>query len=702
MKMKRTALFLSLYYLLVSLQLQSQQLLDADQYEDIDSDYLEDVVKQINEDEVSFQQIDYYEHLFPEDLGRNIKKLNINKAEKSAFIKLGILDTFQINSILEYRKHSGPFVALFELQVLDGFSVEDLQRVLPYLTVGNDLDAYHGSLDERLLKGKNEWTLAWNRYLEKAEGYRAETSEVMKFEGSPDRILMKYKHYQSKHVRFGMTAEKDAGESFFSQSNKHGFDFISAHLHIANLTPRIKTLVLGDFVVSMGQGLIMHAGYGGNKSAMVNQIKKTGPPLKSSTSTNESVFLRGGGALITIRENVNFLLFYSQKKEDANVLDSLSEGRSAHIVFTSLLQSGLHRNRREIDKENQINWKTIGSGIHFQRKRLKFEVNALFEHLNPGWQRDEKPYNQFFFQGKNNHILGIGYSYIHQNFHFFGEAARSKSGGISALNGLFIGLDQSLEMVVLQRYLSPNYHSLQSNIFSETNQGNNERGFYMGIIFTPTSKWRWASYFDHYRHPWLRFQTDSPSRGFDIRSRLTYTLRKKLTFYAEYRYEKKEVNMANEGQKTKPLGWKELTQLRLHFAQQLFPPFEWRSRIQFGYQKKGGSSIKGIQIQQDILFKPKTIPLSFTARYAVFDTEGYDIRFYSYENGLLHQFAIPPYFDVGSRFYVNIRYKGIRNTTLEARIARFQYLNLEEIGTGVNSIAGSKRTEVAFQLTIKH
>ncbi|MEL6142807.1 MAG: hypothetical protein AAFU67_14450, partial [Bacteroidota bacterium] len=55
----------------------------------------------------------------------------------------------------------------------------------------------------------------------------------------------------------------------------------------------------------------------------------------------------------------------------------------------------------------------------------------------------------------------------------------------------------------------------------------------------------------------------------------------------------------------------------------------------------------------------------------------------------------------GSRAYLNLRYKGIRNVTLEARIAQLFFSNREEIGSGLQEISGSRRTEVGAQVKFK-
>jgi hypothetical protein len=102
-----------------------------------------------------------------------------------------------------------------------------------------------------------------------------------------------------------------------------------------------------------------------------------------------------------------------------------------------------------------------------------------------------------------------------------------------------------------------------------------------------------------------------------------------------------------------------------------------------------------------VLYKPRRFPLSFTTRFSLFDTDGFQSRFYSFENNLLYTFSIPAYYNRGTRFYLNLRYKGIRNLTLEGRIAQTFWKNQGTFGTGNEQIQGQTRTQVSAQIKYK-
>jgi hypothetical protein len=103
-------------------------------------------------------------------------------------------------------------------------------------------------------------------------------------------------------------------------------------------------------------------------------------------------------------------------------------------------------------------------------------------------------------------------------------------------------------------------------------------------------------------------------------------------------------------------------------------------------------------VYQDVIYKPASSPWTFSARVTLFDTDDYESRIYTYENDLIYYYAIPAFSDQGSRFYINVRYKGIRNLTAEIKFAQTRWLDITSIGSGNDQIEGNKRTEIRGQV----
>ncbi|PHN01424.1 ComEA family DNA-binding protein [Flavilitoribacter nigricans] len=638
-----------------------------------------------------------------ENLDRYLERpLNLNEAGEAELQDLRLLSDVQILNFLRYRELAGELVSIYELQAVPGLDLATIQAILPYVSIGGDTDDYQESLSDMLREGKNELYLRWSRFLEPQRGYRplAEGESGSRYEGDPNQLYLRFKHSYSNRLSYGFTAEKDRGEAFFRASNKKGFDFYSAHFYLRDYNRTLKALALGDYTISLGQGLILFSGFGAGKSVLATSVKRGGRVVRPYTSVNEANFMRGAAVSLQFGERWSLTAFGSYRGRDGNLspADTLDVDQPV-LSFTSLDMDGLHRTPGEIEDRNALYQLSYGGSLKYQFGKGHLAFNALADHLDKPLIRREQPYNRYYFAGDHVANASLDYAYRWRNFHFFGETAIGNNGVMATVNSVLAGLDPKLDIALVHRHFPRDYVALNANPFAETTGARNEAGMYFGIILRPAGGWQISGYYDLWRHPWLRFNTDAPSGGYEYRFRIRHFKKRTYEAYLEVRDEVKGRNVSLFDTKTDWPVPSRVFQARLHLAYQLHKSLEWRSRIDIGFADNEINELQqGFAIYQDLLFRPIGFPLSFTTRFALFDTDGYAIRFYSYENNLLYSFSIPAYYNRGSRFYLNLRYKGIRKLTLEARIAQTYWWDQENIGSGLEQTDGPVRTQVAAQL----
>ena len=110
---------------------------------------------------------------------------------------------------------------------------------------------------------------------------------------------------------------------------------------------------------------------------------------------------------------------------------------------------------------------------------------------------------------------------------------------------------------------------------------------------------------------------------------------------------------------------------------------------------------KGFVIYQDLIFKPKKIPLKIQTRLAFFDTDNYDTRIYAFENDVLYAFSVLPYYGQGLRYYFNVSYKINRNFSLWLRFSQTYFTDRSVISSGLNEIDAATRSEIKVQIRAK-
>jgi hypothetical protein len=653
---------------------------------------IEDILQTTTENETAdLDQNTLFEQL------ENYRKhpLDLNQAGREELEELQILSDLQITRFLTYRRTYGELLSLYELQAVPGFDLITIRQVLPFVKVGSDLDDFQESLGKMLVAGDNRLFLRWTYNLEPLDG-SINPDPDRQFLGDPSRYYLRYRHTFENRLYYGITAEKDPGEAFFGPNNPAGFDYYSAHFYLRNYRNWLPDLALGDYRISLGLGLIAYSGFGYGKSADPMRILRPTRPLAPYTSVSEFAFFRGAAARIKPIDQLECTFFFSRKNLDARIPDDST------ATVSSIPISGFHRvpsesilqdNAREVSLGGVVKWKAPFGHIGY---------NVIHSTIEPGLETPFRLYNQFYFRGTEIWNMSVDYDWTWKGLHGFGEIARDHQGALATTHGLLAAIHPQLDMALLYRNFAGNFQTLYGNAFSESFGTRNENGIYAGMTWRPQKGWLINAYYDIYQHPWLRFRTDAPSRGHDWLVRFERFKKRAWRVYLQLRSETKEINAIDDPDnpvKNDYLRPVRLFSTRLHFAYQVNPYIELRTRIGWNdYAGEDGSQSKGWMAYQDVIFQPKDLPLSFTTRFALFETDDFNSRFYNFENDLLYVFSIPAYYDRGSRFYFNLRWRVMPGLVVEGRYARLFLPRQETIGAGPYQVAGSTRSEVKAQV----
>jgi len=662
------------------------------------SNYLESAIEQA-ESVSGFDLTDAFDYL-----ERYVKRpLNINDATESQFSQFHFLTALQVASILKYRDLTGRFMDVLELQSVPDIDMATAKMLSRYVTTGSADKAWNGTVSELFNQGSHSLVLRWQRDIEQKKGYLAdEKSGAASYAGRPNGYFFRYRYTGSKYLSLGLTGEHDPGEPFFTKNNKAGFDFYSGFIELRDIHPFVKNIIIGDFYIRMGQGLIHTGGFSPGKSALVMNIKKWGPGLKPYGSVNESDFFRGLAATFIPSGDIRLAGFISYRKVDGNVLlppdnDSVDREQS---YFSSLQTSGLHRTEAEISDKNAVSQLTYGGTLSFGKKALHLQVNALGyrfdKYLNPEWQL----YNQYYFRGNHQENASVEYSYYYRNFYLFGEGGWSSNHTFAFINGLMVSVDKRIDLSFLYRYFPKDFRTIQSNPFAVQSKAVNENGLYAGITCKLHSSVQLSGYIDLWRHPWLKFGVDAPSSGSDYFVRLDYTIKRKLNAYLQFRYLRRGEDIQYNPYLSEARPSNKI-QVKIQLNYKVHRDLECRTRLERVYVKGTASTVSnGMLLFQDFIYKPWESPLMFALRFCVFDTDDYDTRLYAFENDVLNSYSIPQFSGRGTRSYIAVRYKINKHITLETKYGITRYDGITSIGTGNETINGNTASEIKLQTKI--
>ena len=509
---------------------------------------------------------------------------------------------------------------------------------------------------------------------------------------------MRYKWQSGNYLKFGIIAEKDAGETIVWNQKTKIADHVSIYGQLKKWR-RINNLIIGDYAVSFGQGLIIHNGFGAGKSTMVMNIKKNGEVFRPYTSINENLYFRGIATSFKVAHNFELHMLYSSKAIDSVL--SNDNGDSTHFEISSFPVTGYHRTEGEIKYKANARQKNYGFCLSYQYKNFKCSLY----HLNYGFSHSiahgNKVYEIYKPVGSTTNNTSFDYSGRFRNIFFFGESALSKNGAQAHLFGLLLSLDRKMDVSLLYRNYDKKYQCLNCNAFGESSKSQAEQGLYFGLELRPHFQWKIAAYADFFDNTWLKYKVDGITAGSEYGVRLEHTIKRKFSAYLQLFIENKESNSSSAAFKTQILEGIKRIKYRLHLAHHLHKSWEIRARAEINQYRQQKSSEIGFMLYQDVIYKPMASPFSFTSRFMVFQSQGFNTRIYSYENDILYEYALPFVSGTGKRFYFNTRCQINRWATLEFRYAVTKYSDLDKISADTdNEIEGDSKSEIKVQLKL--
>jgi len=640
------------------------------------------------EEDVSYEELhETLNHLLANPVDLNI----VTREQLRAFM---FLNESEINAVLHYRGQQGRFYDVLELQAVPGWTIETIRKVLPFVTIVDPNATIGRSLLHRMIHEQNQYlVIRYERTLEDKPGYQGQSDSSQHYEGNPERYYMRYRVARRNDFSVGFTAETDPGESFrwSPPTGNYGFDFYSGHVQLIH-KGLLENLVVGDFQCQFGQGLQLGSAFGLGKTAQtITGIRRSNLGFMPYVSAGESAYLRGTAVTLRIRNPFRVHVFGSWKSIDGTV----SPGETS---ITSIQTTGLHRTARELASKWQISDRDAGMAIDIRFP--SFELGGLIhqkERSHPV-SPDPSPYNQFQFRGHGFTNVGGYINFSQGAITFFGEYAQTIGYGSAVSAGVMGNLTSKLEMAWLFRHFAVDYFSVYSNPVSENSMPQNEQGMYWGMKYSFSRRLTLHGYLDYFRFPWLRYRVYKPSDGAEGLMRLDYSPRRGVSFFIQARQETKARNKTlDQSLYRVENGTRSGIWISGDIA--VTPTLTLKSRIQGSQYELGNVVSRGMAAVQEITWKKDR--LSVTARAALFDTDDYENRQYVYEKDVWLATSLPAYEGTGIRNYVLVHFAVTRNIDFWVRWARTAYDDREEIGSGMERIAGNERNDVKFQLRIR-
>lgn len=603
----------------------------------------------------------------------------INSSDEKEISRLFFLTEFQVMVLADHVRKNGSVVTLYELALLPAFDRNTVLLMAPYI-----------SLEPSAPKGGKSYgrTLVTLTGSARFSGANNDTEGV--------RSLLKLKHEQGS-FSFGLTAENDPGEPF-TFKNAPGTDFLSGYIEYEG-NGFINRIIAGDFAVRAGEGLLLNSSrWMGSWLSSPSYMSGRSIPAPY-TSTEENRFFRGI-SLVLGSINAGAVLFASSNKIDARIL--FSEDTIATAV-SNLVSGGIHTTESQLEARNSLTETVTGLRLNAGAEKVRGGLTATATWFSLPFIPDiTVPENLHAFAGDRLLNLAADIRAGTGSVLFFAEAGlglhrpRTESPGAdppgpdtdttgsdipgpgadttgtdipgsasdmdginlrdswAATAGLRAKPSGRVTFNLLVRHFTPGYHAFHSGAFKAGSESGNETGLSASVHLEAARHLFISAAADHYRIPWPRYRSSSPSSGSRIEIKGEYSPRDNISLRLSWTSSSREYDTAAE---TGTPASVTHTRQQLGFVFDISPagPLRLTTRASASFIPTSAES--GYLLCQDVTCSFRKLPLKLWFRYALCSTGSWDSRLYAWENDLLSSFSVPALYGEMTRSFLMVSWK---------------------------------------------
>ena len=601
--------------------------------------------------------------------------LDINSATREQLEALLFLSSQQVEELMEYRDRYGAMKSLGELLMIRSLDYTQRRMLSHFVYVGEEPERGFPSLPDMAKYGHHELMATTRIPFYKRKG------DHDGYLGYPYRHWLRYQFTYGEDVKLGLVGAQDAGEPFFANRNKWGYDYYSFYLQLRNLG-RLESLCLGNYRVSMGMGLVMNSDFTLGKLAMLQNMGRAASGIRAHSSRSNTSLL-GVASTMNLGRGFHLTTFASYRPMDATL--------NKDSTVSTILTTDYHRTESEMSKKHNLNVMKTGGSLRYVKHGIHLGLNALYVHLD----KPLKPNTSILYrrhdpQGHDFFNASLDYGYAHHRFSFQGETALDKHGHLATINSIHLRFGNNLNIMALQRFYSYRYTSIDAQSYSDGGKVKNESGLYLGLSWQPLPTFRLVAYTDYAYFAWARYQVSQSSYSWDHLLQATWQP-KQWNFTARYRLRRHQKD--NEDKTS----LKEFPDHRARLSAEYVGNGNFGARIQFDGGYAGGEW--GAMLSQSLSYTYRWLRLNAGGGY--FHTDSYNSRIYLYERGPLYTYSMASFYGEGIRYWLMARTQIGQNLMLTAKVGVTDYFDRSTISSSYQQIAASSMTDFDLQVRWK-
>lgn len=591
----------------------------------------------------------------------------IQKPNYSELIRLPFVSPLLAESIILFTDT----VAIVSVEQLNDASLMTpilFNQLLPFITID---DPKLNSLGFMVTPFRIQSRSRVERRIQITDGFR-EKKYLGDANGSYQRIKI-----ANKNIEFAGLVEKDAGESYSD-------GLIAGYLMVKNISA-LQSIVIGNYNISAGQGLVFAKNIASSKGIdATGQIRKRGSVISPSVSTDEYRYFYGSAARF-IFQNIMVTGFYSERNLPASI--------DADGAVSSFYTSGIYRTTNDLQRRYSLKEKVVGSKLDLSFEELN---TVSFNFVNAEYEKPLSP-TLFDLSGKKSiSAASLSWELPISGFILFGEAASNDAERFSKVLGVIVPIERSFTFSYHHRAYTKGYTSPFSHPFGEReNIADGELGNYFAVKIQLNNT-DLNSYVDQYILPSTINGFGSVGKDFMVhvqqaispKFEVLFLLRNKIRSQLEIRFDDDERNQTN---------------YRIAYTFKATSQFSLSQRFEFVKVSYNPSQYdeEGFLTFIEGKYRNNNKRISLKGRCVLFDTQSYDSRLYQYESDVAGNFANPPIYGKGIRWYIVAGYEFINGFQISLKYSETKKLDEVVLGSGDDKIQGNLDNQIALQLDLE-
>ncbi len=646
-----------------------------------DNDFREDLNKWITAEDME----SYGEETLEMLTEMATTKINLNQTSREELEQLPFLTAQQVEGLCEYLDRYSPMRSLSELLMIRALDWPTRKLLEHFVYVGPETPkSVWPKLSQVAEYGKHSLTATikipfYNRkgdILTNGKGYL----------GYKYRHDIRYQFTYNDRIKFGITGAQDAGEPFFSNNNKMGYDHYSYYFQLRK-TGRLEAFNLGMYRMKIGMGLILNSGFNLGKLAYLQNLGRSSYAIIAHTSRSASDYFQGAAATIRLSNRFQVTAFASYRALDATLNN---DG-----TVKTLLYDNYHRTVTELAKKNNTHETDLGLQVGWRKSTTYLHLNAVHTRFDrPLKPETTKLYLRYAPQGSHFTNVSLDYGYNNRKLAFSGETAINGDGALATIHVVNYRFSSPFSVMALHRYYSQRYTALHAQSFGENSSIQNEHGLYLGASWTPSRSWYLQGYIDYAHFSAPRYQVTSSSDAFDAMLSTRY-LYHDWSFEGRYRFHLRQ----HDNSETKRLENRPEHRLRLSSKYTFNQHLSLLSQIDGINTRIKGRHQSGVMVSEQASWKSQWLTIDGSAAW--FHTDDYESRLYRYESSILYDFSFPMHYGHGIRYMLMFSANIGNKLKASAKLGVTDFFDRAVISSDMQEIAHSSMADLLIQVSYK-